>query len=193
MNRHTLRGWLIAEGLWQVRRRRRRHRKARLRRAGFGELIQWDSSEHACFEDRYPGRLVLIQMHDDATNQFLFARFVPRDTGAANRQAVIDCLRRWGRPVAFYTDKAGHFGRKTRPVSKLPLEEREAKRTGSIIGRGLCTLNVALILADSPQAKGHVERNFGTSQDRLVKELRVRGICTLEEANRFLDESYGPY
>jgi len=189
----TLRLWMIQEGMWSPKTRKARHRKARPRRAAFGELIQWDSSEHAWFEDRAPGCFVLIKMHDDATNRLLMARFVPRDTGSANRHIVIDYLRRWGRPVAFYTDKAGHFGQWVRPVSKIPLQEREAKRTESIIRRALAELNVALIQAHSPQAKGRVERNFGTSQDRLVKELRLLGIATLEEANRYLEDVYLDY
>ena len=193
LNACTLRCWMIEESLWKPKRRRARHRKARPRRAALGELIQWDSSEHAWFEDRAAGRFVLIQMHDDATNRLMMARFVPRDTGAANRQIAIDYLRRHGRPVAFYTDKAGHFGQWTRPVSQVPLEERDAQRTESIIRRALGALNVELILAHSPQAKGRVERNFGTSQDRLVKELRVAGISTLEEANRYLDDVYIPF
>jgi hypothetical protein len=189
----TLRRWMIEDGIWKVERSRPRHRKARPRRAAFGELIQWDSSEHAWFEDRVPGRFTLIQMHDDATNRLLMARFVLRDDGASNRQIAIDYLRRYGRPVAFYTDKAGHFGQWTRPVSRIPLQERDVQRTESIICRALAELNVALILAHSPQAKGRIERNFGTSQDRLVKELRVAGISTFEEANRFLEEVYIPY
>ena len=193
LSAHTLRRWMIEEGLWKPRRRGARHRKARLRRAAFGELIQWDSSEHAWFEGRLAGRQVLIQMHDDATNRLMMARFVPRDTGAANRRIAIDYLRRWGRPLAFYTDKAGHFGQKTRPVSEIPLAERDVKLTASIIRGALAELNVELILAHSPQAKGRVERNFGTSQDRLVKELRVRDISTLDEANEFLEEVYIPF
>ncbi len=189
----TLRLWMIEAGVWKPRRRGARHRKARPRRAAFGELIQWDSSEHAWFEDRVPGRFFLIQMHDDATNRLQLARFVTRDDGGANRRAAIDYLRRWGRPVAFYTDKAGHFGQMTRPVSEIPLEERDAKRTESVIRRALRELNVELIQAHSPQAKGRVERNFGTSQDRLVKELRVEGISTLEEANHYLEEVYIPF
>jgi len=189
----TLRQWMIQEGIWSPKARKVRHRKARPRRAAFGELIQWDSSEHAWFEDRAPGRLVLIKMHDDATNRLLMARFVPRDSGRANRQIVIDYLRRWGRPVAFYTDKAGHFGQWTRPVSKVALEERETKRTESIIRMALAELNVGLIQAHSPQAKGRVERNFGTSQDRLVKELRLLGISTMAEANRYLEDVYLGY
>ena len=190
LNAYTLRQWMIEEKLWKPRRRGARHRKARPRRAAFGELIQWDSSEHAWFEDRMTGRQVLIQMHDDATNRLMMARFVPRDNGTANRQIAIDYLRRWGRPVAFYTDKAGHFGRKTRPVSDVPLAERDPKHTTSVIRSALRELNVELILAHSPQAKGRVERNFGTSQDRLVKEMRVVGISTLAEANEYLEEVY---
>ena len=195
LNAYTLRLWMIEEGLWKPRRRGARHRKARPRRAALGELIQWDSSEHEWFEKRMSGRQVLIQMHDDATNRLMMARFVPRDNGAVNRQIAIDYLRCWGRPVAFYTDKAGHFGRKTRPGprSDIPLSERDAKDTTSIIRAALSELNVELILAHSPQAKGRVERNFGTSQDRLIKEMRVRGISTLEEGNTFLEDVYIPF
>jgi len=188
----TLRLWMIAAGLWKPKTTRARHRRARPRRAAFGELTQWDSSDHAWFEDRSP-RCTLIQMHDDATNRLLMARFVPRDDGAVNRAIAIDYMKRWGRPVAFYTDRAGHFGQWTRPVSPIPLEEREIKRTESIIRRALGELNVALILAHSPQAKGRIERDFGTSQDRLVKELRVAAISNIEEGNRFLEEVYIPY
>lgn len=188
----TLRLWMIADGLWKPSPKRARHRRARPRRAALGELTQWDSSDHAWFEDRGP-RCTLIQMHDDATNRLFMARFVPRDDGAVNRAIAIDYLKRWGRPVAFYTDKAGHFGQWTRSVSPIPLEEREIQRTESIIRRALDELNVALILAHSPQAKGRIERDFGTSQDRLVKELRVAGISSLAEGNRFLEEVYIPY
>ena len=189
----TLRLWMMEAGLWNAKSRKARHRKARPRRAAFGELIQWDSSDHAWFEDRVPGRFVLIKLHDDATNRLLMARFVPVDDGAANRQIVIDYLRQWGRPVAFYTDKAGHFGQWTRPVSKTPLEEREAQRTSSIIRRALGELNIELIQAHSPQAKGRIERDFRTDQDRLVKEMRLLGISTLEEGNRYLEEVYIDY
>lgn len=189
----TLRKWLIEVGRWKVRRRGQRHRKARPRREAFGELIQWDSSDHAWFEERYPGRFVLIKMVDDATNRLLMARFVPTDTGAANRQLVIDYLRRYGRPVAFYADQAGHFGQRSRSIGRIPKQEREAQLTRSIIRCALEAVNVKLILARSPQAKGRVERDFGTSQDRLVKELRVAGISSLEAGNRFLEEVYLPY
>jgi hypothetical protein len=95
--------------------------------------------------------------------------------------------------VAFYTDKAGHFGQWTRPVSKVPLEEREAKRTMSIIRTALAELNVELIQAHSPQARGRIERNFSTDQDRLIKEMRLLGISTMEEGNQYLEDVYIDY
>lgn len=190
----TFRLWMIAVGLWKPRRRGQRHRRARPRCGAVGELIQMDGSDHAWFEDRYPGRLCLLKMIDDATNRLMMARFVPRETGAACRQLIVDYLRTHGRPVALYTDKAGQFGKEIRFYTPdTSLEEREVKATDSIIRRALDALNIRLILANSPQAKGRVERDFGTSQDRLVKELRVAGISTIEEANRFLEAVYMPF
>lgn len=193
LNAHTLRHWLIEAGRWKTRPRGARHRQARPRRAAFGELIQLDVSDHAWFEDRAPGRQGLIKAIDDATGQLPLARFVPRETGAALRQFLIDYLQRYGRPQAFYTDQAGHFGNARRHPSRIPLEEREAQQTTSIIRRALEALGIKLILARSPQAKGRVERAFGTSQDRLVKELRLAGISSFEEGNRFLEETYLPF
>jgi hypothetical protein len=189
----TLRTWLIAEGRWKVKKRGRRHRKARPRRAALGEMIQLDGSDHEWLEKRYPGRLTLLKAADDATNRIQLARFVPLETGAEHRQLLLDYLSRHGRPLAFYTDKAACFGQTTRPYTPLvPLEEREAKATESIIRSALKALNVELILAHSPQAKGRIERDFGTSQDRLIKNMRVEGIRTIEEANRYLEEVYIP-
>lgn len=190
----TFRLWMIDEGLWKVRRRGQRHRKARPRRDAVGELIQMDGSDHAWFEDRYPGRLCLLKMIDDATNRLMMARFVPREDGSSCRQLIIDYLRTHGRPVALYADKAGQYGQKTRAYTPLvPLEERDLAPTDSIIRGALESLNIQLILANSPQAKGRVERDFGTSQDRLVKELRVAGISTLEAGNAFLEETFVPF
>lgn len=190
----TFRLWMIEAGRWKPRRRRQRHRKARPRRAAVGELIQMDGSDHAWFEDRFPGRLCLLKMIDDATNRLMMARFVPRETGDACRQLIVDYLRTHGRPVALYTDKAGQFGKHIRFFTpETPLEEREAEATDSIIRRALEALNIRLILANSPQAKGRIERDFGTSQDRLVKELRVAGISTIADGNAFLDSVFVPF
>ena len=193
VDRYSLRRWLIAEGRWVVKRRGARHRKARPRRAAVGELVQWDSSEHAWLEDRHPGKLVLVTLIDDASSRVQYARFVEKDNGVVNREAVIAYLRSFGRPLAFYADQAGHFVQWTRSADRGPKEEREAKQTESIIRRGLTELGVELIRSRSPQGKGRIERGFGTAQDRLIKEMRVQGITTPEEANRFLQEFWIPF
>ena len=135
-------------------------------------------------EDRGPHDLTLISIHDDATSRLQTARFVERDTGAENRRAAIAYLRQHGRPLAFYADHAGHFGQ---------WMTKQGRRTDTIIARGLDQLGIEMILASSPQAKGRVERSFGTAQDRLVKEMRVEGIAGLAEANRFLAERWVPF
>lgn len=189
----TLRSWLIQTGLWEVRRSRPRHRQARPRRTTLGELIQLDGSDHRWLEDRYPDRITLLQAVDDATNRLQFARFVVRETGAAHRQLLVDYLKTHGRPVAFYTDRAACFGGARRHPSRIPLEEREATETLSVIRSALQALGVQLVLAYSPQAKGRVERDFGTAQDRLVKEMRIAGISSLAAANRFLETHWIPF
>lgn len=188
----TLRRWMIEDALWVVSGRRHRHRKSRPRRTAFGELVQMDTSEHAWLEDRYEGPVALIKMIDDATNRILMARFVPRDTGSANRQLLIDYLQRFGRPLAIYTDRAGHFGNRRRP-RRATVEDQERQETNSIIRRALTALNIRLIRANSPQAKGRIERDFGTSQDRLIKEMRLARIASLEDANAYLAGSYIPF
>ncbi|WP_420632683.1 ISNCY family transposase [Candidatus Palauibacter sp.] len=180
----TLRRWMLEAGLWERRRRRARHRSRRPRRAALGELGQWDSSVHPWLEERSPGSRALISIRDDATSRLLMARFVARDNGAENRRAIIEYLGRHGRPVAVYTDHAGHFGQW--------LSKKE-ERTGTIISRALGELGVEVILAGSPQAKGRVERSFGTNRDRLVKEMRLEGIASLEGANRFLQDYRVPF
>ena len=124
----TLGAWWKGAGLWQRKRKRAKHRSRRPRRAARGELLQWDSSVHAWLEDRGPPDLVLIALHDDATSGFMHGRFVERDTGAANRRAIVECLERHGRPRAVYVDHAGHFGQRLGP---------EGKRTRTIIGTAL--------------------------------------------------------
>ena len=145
--------------------------------------MQWDSSIHPWLEARGPADLVLVSMHDDATSRMQLGRFVKRDTGAENRRAIIACLKRHGRPLAVYADHAGHFGQR----------KKDGKRTKSVIARGLEALSVELILRARPRRRGRIERTYGTAQDRLVKEMRVAGIATIEEANRFLEERWIPF
>ena len=180
----TLRRWMMEAGLWERARRRAKHRSRRPRRAALGELAQWDSSVHPWLEDRAEGSQVLISIHDDATSRLMSTRFVERDNGAENRRAMMAYLRRHGRPLAVYTDHAGHFGQ---------WQSKKSKRTDTLIARALSELGIELILAGSPQAKGRVERAFGTAQDRLVKEMRIAGIDTLNAANRYLEAHWIPF
>lgn len=189
----TLRLWMIEAGLWEARPRKLRHRKRRDRRAACGELVQMDTSIHRWLEDRSDEEIVLISMLDDATSRLL-AHFVPRDTGRANRAVIRDYLLTHGRPQALYVDQAGHFRNRRRSRRKdVPAEERETELTRSIIFRALQALECEMITAYSPQAKGRVERLFGTLQDRLLKELRVQKISSLAEADRFLQEQFIPF
>jgi Helix-turn-helix domain len=173
----TLRRWLLAAGLWQPRRRREQHRSRRPRRACFGELVQLDASVHDWLEGRGE-ELVLISMIDDATNVIL-ARFYPAGTTEAHLDLVGRWLRRHGRPLACYTDRHSIF----EPQDKgraLPDAETQ-------FGRALRELGIELIRAHSPQAKGRIERSFGTAQDRWVKELRLAGVTTCQGANEVLE------
>jgi len=185
----TLRRWMVAEGLWKAAAQGKRHRKRRERRAAFGELVLMDTSIHPWLEERFGQEIVLIALIDDATSR-LSARFFPRDTGAANRQMIVDYLRAHGRMGSLYTDRASHFQANWRAKQRKEADEPEAL---TLIRRALDALEIELILALSPQAKGRVERLFGTLQDRLVKELRVAEVATMEDANRFLDEVFLPF
>jgi hypothetical protein len=173
----TLRRWLIEAGLWQRKRRREKHRSRRPRRASFGELVQLDASIHDWLEGRGE-EIVLITLIDDTTSVVL-ARFYP----AATVETHMDLLGRWircyGRPLAAYTDRHSIFEPQDKG-SALPDAETQ-------FGRAVRELDMELIRARSPQAKGRVERSFGTAQDRWVKELRLAGATTCAEANAVLE------
>ena len=172
----TLRRWLLAEGLWERKRRRDPHRTRRPRRSGFGELVQMDASIHDWLESRGE-TLVLITMIDDATSRLL-AKFYRRGTVEAHMDLLGIRLKKHGRPHALYTDRHGIF----EPHEKgQPLADPDAKTQ---FGRALGELDIELIRAHSPQAKGRVERSFGTAQDRWVKELRLAKAKTCERATR---------
>ena len=183
----TLRQWMIADGLWLVSARKLHHRSRRQRRAAFGELVQMDTSIHNWLEGRSRDELVLIAMIDDATSR-LFARFASTDSSRTNRGVIVAYLERFGRMGAIYADRASHFQFQThtRAMDDEP-------SFSSVIKRGLESLDVDLIPALSPQAKGRVERLFGTLQDRLLKEMRVANISTLDQANHFLDDYFIPF
>lgn len=191
IGREALRGLMIEAGLWRGRRRQAEEVHVwRQRRSSRGELVQWDTSEHDWLEGRGE-RMYLIAMIDDATSE-LTARFVRHDSTEENMRLLWTYLERHGRPVAFYTDKASLFQSTPKSQTKhLPRAERELPPTQ--IGRALRELGIAWIAAHSPQAKGRIERSFGTSQDRLVKGARVAGVTTMEQANRYLAEEFLPW
>jgi hypothetical protein len=176
----TLRRWLVAEGLWERRRHRDPHRSRRPRRSCFGELVQMDASIHDWLEGRGE-EVVLITMIDDATSRVM-ARFYPAGTVESHMDLLERWVRKYGRPLAIYTDRHSIF----EPHEKgQPLADPEATTQ---FGRALGELDVELIRAHSPQAKGRVERSFGTAQDRWVKELRLAKARTCESANRVLEK-----
>jgi len=155
-----------------------------------GQLVQWDTSEHAWLEERGE-KLYLISMIDDASSR-LHARFVLHDSTEENMRLVWSYVERYGRPVSYYTDKAGLFQtapKSARYATDLPRDEREPLPPTQI-GRALRELDIVWIGAHSRQAKGRVERSFRTAQDRLVKGLRVAGAKTLEQANAYLETEF---
>jgi transposase len=181
----TLRRWMVAAGLWSRARTRSAHRARRERKAHFGELVQLDGSFHRWYEGRGP-RGCLMNLVDDATGRTL-ARLGAEET----IWAAVEVVRRWidahGVPLALYTDWKNVYVRE-------PTAEEQA--TGIVpltqFGRMCAAVGIQIIAANSPQAKGRVERNHGTHQDRLVKKLRRLGIADDAAANAFLETTYLP-
>ena len=173
----TLRRWLLDEGLWQRQRRRDVHRQRRPRRACFGELVQMDTSLHEWTEGRGEA-MVLITMIDDATSRLL-AHFYPGDTVEAHFDLLGRWIQKYGRPLALYTDRHGIFEAHKKGQPDYAGETQ--------FSRALRELSIGLIKARSPQAKGRVERSFGTAQDRWVKEMRLAKVKTIVAANGLLE------
>ncbi len=189
VSKETLRQWLMAAGLRRGKRRRVEEVHVwRSRRSCRGELVQWDTSVHDWLEGRGP-RLYLVAMIDDASSQ-AYARFVERDSTEENLRVLWGYLERWGRPVEFYTDKSSLFT-VNRPV--VEAADEVVKQEWTQIGRSLRELGIGWIAAHSPQAKGRIERFFGTAQDRLVKGLRMVGADSREAAQTYLEEEYLPH
>jgi hypothetical protein len=189
VDHETLRRWLVSEGLWRGSRKRQQHRSRRERKAHAGELVQLDGSPHDWLEGRGP-RMTLIEFVDDATSR-AYGRFYPEET----TESVMDCLgryaRRHGLPRALYVDKDSIYTVNNRQASGAEILAGKEPRTQ--FARAMAELGVKIILANSPQAKGRVERVHGTHQDRLVKLMRLvggSGITTMEQANAYLEEHY---
>ncbi|RWE18513.1 MAG: ISNCY family transposase [Mesorhizobium sp.] len=181
VSKETLRQWMTEAGIWMSRQARRRQlHQPRGRRECFGELVQIDGSHHWWFENRGP-KCALLVFIDDATGKLLQLRFAGSENTFDYFRASTAYIQRWGKPVAFYSDKHGIF-RATHGSAK----DRTSELTQ--FARALHELNIDIICANTPQAKGRVERANRTLQDRLVKELRLRGIDTIDEANAYAEE-----
>jgi hypothetical protein len=181
----TLRQWMVADGLWTPRAgRRAKPHPPRHRRACLGELVQIDGCDHDWFEQRAP-RCTLLVFVDDATGRLMHLRFAPCESTFEYFDATRRYLTEHGRPVAFYSDKAGVF--------RVNAKQPKGGDGTTQFARALGELNVDILCANSPQAKGRVERAHQTLQDRLVKELRLRNISDVATANAFAPEFAADY
>jgi hypothetical protein len=189
LSRETLRQLLIRDGHWKAKPRKVREAHVwRARRSCRGEMVQWDTSTHAWLEERGAEKMYLIALIDDATST-LFARFVPADSTEQHMRVLWAYAELHGRPQSVYTDKASVFQPTLAPGWK---GEEPGPKNETQMGRAFRELGIEWIAAHSPQAKGRIERCFGTLQDRLVKGLRRAGAGTSEEANRYLAEEFLP-
>lgn len=177
---------MIGAGLWRVRRQKNEVHPWREPKAHYGEMVQMDGSHHAWLERRGP-KLVLMGMVDDARNRF-YGRFYAYEGVYPAMNVLEGWLRRYGLPRSLYVDKHSTYKTVRRPSEDELLKGEEASTQ---FERACQELGIQIIHAHSPQAKGRIERAFATLQDRLVKELRLASVSTLEEANRFL-EAYLP-
>ena len=181
----TLRRWMLEEGLWSRERRRRQHRRRRERKEHFGEMVQMDGSFHRWLEER--GREgCLMDLVDDATNTTL-ARLGEEETIWAAAGALRAWIERYGVPLKLYVDWKNLYKRSANAQERVRGEEPITQ-----FGRMCTKLGIELIAANSPQAKGRVERMHGTHQDRLVKKLRLERIASHAEANAYLETEYLP-
>lgn len=179
VDHETIRRWLISEGLWQKKRKPPRHRSRRQRREHFGELIQMDGSFHHWFGEEENCLMVMV---DDATGSTM-AFMSKEETIEAAMRLLWSWIERHGVPVALYTDRKNVYITDREPT---PEEELSGKQPLTAFGSACKKVGISIIPAYSPQAKGRVERKNGLFQDRLVKELKLLGIKTIEETNRML-------
>ncbi|MEK9142818.1 MAG: ISNCY family transposase [Nitrospirota bacterium] len=178
----TLRGWLLAQGVTHFQRRKRPHRAWRERKAHVGELVQLDGSHHDWLEGRGPACVLMADI-DDASSR-VFARFYEYEGTIPAMESFQRYVRRYGLPLALYADKHTTYQAPAEPTVEEQLAGAEPT---SQCGRALSELGVELIAAHSPQAKGRVERLLKTFHDRVIKEMRLAGVATLDAANQFLE------
>ncbi|MGR3309485.1 MAG: ISNCY family transposase [Candidatus Brocadiales bacterium] len=183
LSRETLRGWLCEEGLSYKQRRKRPYRRWRERKEHAGEMVQMDGSHHDWLEGRAP-KLVLMGYIDDATNN-VFAMFYDYEGVMPAMDSFKSYLSKYGIPQSIYVDRHTTYKSNAKPGTEDNLANTKPL---SQFERALGEIGVKVIHANSPQGKGRIERLFGTLQDRLVKEMRLNGIKTKEEANKFLKD-----
>jgi transposase len=190
VSKETVRGWMVVAELWKAQPRKLGEKHFwRPRRSGYGELVQWDTSNHDWLEGRGEAVRYLVKWIDDATSRS-GGRFVLHDGTRENMGVLWQYAEGNGRMVDLYTDRAGIF--MVAPRAKESAQQRQEADRLTQFGRGLRELGIGWIPAYSPQAKGRVERSFGTDQDRLVKHLRLAKVKTLQDANKFLEAEYWP-
>ncbi len=182
----TLRNWLLDEGLWQRRRKRKKNRRWREPKHFYGEMLQWDGSEHDWFEGRGP-KCVLMGQIDDATSK-KSGQFYEYEGTMPSFASLKQYIEAQGIPHSIYLDKHTTYKSPKKPTIEDQLNNREFL---SQFGRAAKELGIRIIYANSPQAKGRAERSFRTDQDRLIKLMRLAKIKTKEEANKFL-KTYWP-
>ena len=185
VHRETLRRWMLAVGLWSQQRKRRQRRRRRERKEHFGEMVQMDGSFHAWLQERGP-QGCLIDLVDDATST-TWAQLGEQETIWAVADAVRRWIERYGVPQSVYVDWKNLYKRPATPKEQLRGEEPVTQ-----FGRMCAKLGIEVIAASSPQAKGRVERQHGTHQDRLVKKLRRKQIASHEHTNVYLERDYLP-
>jgi len=179
----TLRLMLIQSGDWETTRKKKKHHSWRERRSHIGEMVQMDGSHHPWFEDRGP-RCVLMGYVDDATGR-TFGRFYDYEGTIPAMDSFKQYIGKYGLPVSVYLDKHSTYKSTARPTIEDELKNVEPV---SQFERALKELGVRVIHANSPQAKGRIERLFKTLQDRLIKEMRLKEISTIEQGNTFLEQ-----
>lgn len=182
VSRETVRKLMIEDGLWKVQKKKEKKvYQRRARRSQQGELVQADGSYHDWFEGRAP-KCCLIQFVDDATSKILYAKFCDWESKNNYFECLEGYLKKHGKPQGLYVDKHSVF--------RVTREELKKGEGVTAFHKALKILGIDLICANSPQAKGRVERKNGVLQDRLIKEMRLREISSIEEGNRYLEEEF---
>lgn len=185
ISRESIRSLMIAEELWRPKKLKRPPvHQLRERRACFGELVQIDGSPHAWFEERGPVCNLLVYI-DDATGKLIELYFTPGETTFGYFAATKRYVTRYGKPMAFYSDKNSIF--------KVNSKNALSGSGMTQFGRAMKEIDIEIICANTPQAKGRVERAIQILQDRLVKEMRLRGISTIDDANAYVIEFMDDY